>query len=390
MEFDMSVTVNRDGVLRPQAQDAQVVTAMLPSPCPQNHAANILPLPDGTLMCVWFGGSQEGVADISVWSSRLAPGACAWSEAVKLSDDPTRSEQNPVLFLAQDNVLWLLWTAQISGNQDTAIVRYRQSHDFGASWGDIKTLLDKPGTFIRQPITVLENGNWLLPVFYCRTQPGEKWVGNDDISAVKISSDQGNSWRDVEVPQSLGCVHMNITALPGGQLVALFRSRWADNIYYSQSTDGGESWSVPEPTTLPNNNSSIQVTTLADGALALVFNHMNAAGASERRASLYDEIDDGDGRKEPTVTSGRSAFWGAPRAPMTVAISPDGGKSWPWQRHLDEGDGYCMTNNSQEKLNREFSYPSIKQGADGKLHIAYTYFRQAIKYVRISPDWVKE
>jgi predicted neuraminidase len=56
---------------------------------------------------------------------------------------------------------------------------------------------------------------------------------------------------------------------------------------------------------------------------------------------------------------------------MTVAISPDGGKSWPWQRHLDEGDGYCMTNNSQEKLNREFSYPSIKQGADGSLHIAY-------------------
>lgn len=386
----MSVTVNRDGVLRPQAQDAQVVTAMLPSPCPQNHAANILPLPDGTLMCVWFGGSQEGVADISVWSSRLAPGACAWSEAVKLSDDPTRSEQNPVLFLAPDNVLWLLWTAQISGNQDTAIVRYRQSHDFGDSWGDIKTLLDKPGTFIRQPITVLGNGNWLLPVFYCRTQPEEKWVGNDDISAVKISSDQGKSWRDVDVPQSLGCVHMNITALPGGQLVALFRSRWADNIYYSQSTDGGESWSVPEPTTLPNNNSSIQVTTLADGALALVFNHMSAAGASERRASLYDEIDDGDGRKEPTVTSGRSAFWGAPRAPMTVAISPDGGKSWPWQRHLDEGDGYCMTNNSQEKLNREFSYPSIKQGADGKLHIAYTYFRQAIKYVRISPDWVKE
>ncbi len=386
----MSVSVNRDGVLRPQPQDARVITAMLPSPCPQNHAANILPLPDGTLMCVWFGGSQEGVADISVYGSRLAPGAQAWSEAVKLSDDPTRSEQNPVLFLAPDNTLWLLWTAQLSGNQDTAIVRYRQSADFGVSWGEIRTLLDKPGTFIRQPITVLANGNWLLPVFYCRTQPGEKWVGNDDISAVKISADQGKSWRDVEVPESPGCVHMNITALPGGTLVALFRSRWADNIYYSQSADNGESWSVPEPTVLPNNNSSIQVTTLADGALALVFNHMSAAGASERRASLYDEIDDGDGRKEPTVTSGRSAFWGAPRAPMTVAISTDGGKSWPWQRNLDEGDGYCMTNNSQEKLNREFSYPSIKQGADGTLHIAYTYFRQAIKYVRVSPAWVKE
>lgn len=305
----MSVTVNRDGVLR-QQEDTRVISAMLPSPCPQNHAANILPLPDGTLMCVWFGGTQEGVADISVWGSRLVAGSDSWSEAVKLSDDASRSEQNPVLFLAPDNVLWLMWTAQISGNQDTAIVRYRQSTDFGISWGDIATLLDKPGTFIRQPITVLENGNWLLPVFYCRTKPGEKWVGNDDISAVKISSDQGKTWRDVEVPESLGCVHMNITALHNGILVALFRSRWADNIYYSQSTDGGESWSVPEPTTLPNNNSSIQVTTLADGNLALVFNDMSAAGALERRASLYDEIDDGDGRKEPEVTSGRSAFWG--------------------------------------------------------------------------------
>jgi predicted neuraminidase len=48
-----------------------------------------------------------------------------------------------------------------------------------------------------------------------------------------------------------------------------------------------------------------------------------------------------------------------------------------------------MTNNSMEKLNREFSYPSIKQGSEGNIHIAYTYFRQAIKYVRVTPEWVK-
>lgn len=387
----MSVTAVRDGIISQHPQDERVETAMLPSSCPQNHAANLLPLPDGSLMCVWFGGTQEGVADISVWGSRLLPGRRQWCDAVKLSDDPSRSEQNPLLFLDPDNVLWLLRTAQISGNQDTAIVRYRQSTDLGQTWGDIATLLDKPGTFIRQPMTVLDNGNWLLPVFYCRTRPGEKWVGNDDISAVKISADKGKTWRDVEVPHSLGCVHMNITPLPGGVLVALFRSRWADNIYYSQSVDNGESWSAPEPTVLPNNNSSIQVTTLSSGELALVFNPMSAAGALERRASLYDEIDDGDSsRKEPEANGGRSAFWGAPRAPMTVALSADGGKTWPWRRNLDEGDGYCMTNNSLDKRNREFSYPSIKQGADGTLHIAYTWFRQAIKYVHITPEWVKE
>lgn len=130
----MSVALIRDGVIRPSENDSHMLTAMLPSSCPQNHAANILPLPDGALMCVWFAGTQEGIADISVWGSRLPAGGMQWSDAVKLSHDDTRSEQNPVLFLAPDNVLWLLWTAQISGNQDTAIVRYRS-----------QTTSDKPG-----------------------------------------------------------------------------------------------------------------------------------------------------------------------------------------------------------------------------------------------------
>lgn len=146
------------------------------------------------------------------------------------------------------------------------------------------------------------------------------------------------------------------------------------------------------PTTLPNNNSSIQVTTLQNGHLALVFNHMSAADTTERRVSLYDEIEDEEGdndAKMPEITEGRSAFWGAPRAPMTLAISEDGGKTWPWQRNIEVGDGYCMTNNSQQKLNREFSYPSIKQGPEGKLHVAFTYFPQAIKYVCVDEAWVK-
>ncbi|MBP2152568.1 sialidase family protein [Erwinia rhapontici] len=384
-----TLTVERNGIIATEGDRQQ---AMLPSSCPQNHAANLLPLPDGDVLCVWFGGTQEGIADISVWCSRLEKGSERWSDAVKLSDDPTRSEQNPVLFLDPDNVLWLLYTAQKSGNQDTAIVRYRQSMDFGQSWGPIATLLDQPGTFIRQPVVVLANGDWLLPVFYCRTQPGEKWVGNNDDSAVKISRDKGKSWHDVAVPDSTGCVHMNITLLKDGSLLALYRSRWADHIYQSRSDDGGQSWSAPQATELPNNNSSIQVTTLANGDLALVFNAMSVEGASERRTSLYDEIEDEEDdvavAAEPVIHSGKTAFWGAPRAPMTLAISRDGGKSWPFRRNLDEGDGYCMTNNSQQKLNREFSYPSIKQGLNGELHIAYTYFRQAIKYVRVEEEWV--
>jgi len=380
--------------LHPHPEDTSRLIADIPSPCVQNHAANLMPLPNGDIACVWFGGSQEGKSDISIYFSRLPKGEACWTEAVKLSDDATRSEQNPVLFPAPDGRLWLFYTAQKSGNQDTSIIRYRISDDNGETWGPIGVLFDKAGTFVRQPVVVLDNGDWLVPVFYCRTQPGEKWVGNDDISAVRISSDQGRTWSEVEVPNSVGCVHMNIEKMPDGSLLALYRSRWADNIYMSRSSDNGRTWTEPAPTELPNNNSSIQFTCLANGHLAIVFNDISAAQATERRTSLYDEIEDEEGggataAVEPApAATGRTAFWGTPRAPMTLAISEDGGRTWPFRRNLEVGDGYCMTNNSELQLNREYSYPSIKQSGDGIIHIAYTFFRQKIHYVRVREEWV--
>jgi predicted neuraminidase len=389
------VSAGRPGCLAKVPGDEQRLTADIPTLCAQAHAANLMPLANGDLACVWFGGSQEGVADISIYFSRLARDGECWSVPQKLSDDATRSEQNPILFPAPDGTLWLLYTAQKSGNQDTAIVRRRISHDNGESWGPVATLFDKAGTFVRQPVVVLDNGEWLIPVFYCRIAPGEKWVGNNDISAVRISGDQGATWSEYEVPDSVGCVHMNVEQLPDGSLLALFRSRWADHVYSSRSGDRGRTWSAPLPTLLPNNNSSIQFTQLANGHLAIVYNDISAAQATERRVSLYDEIEDEVEKGAPPLVaaapsaSGKTAFWGTPRAPMTLAISEDGGRTWPFKRDLDVGDGYCMTNNSQLQLNREYSYPSIKETPDGALHIAYTYFRQRIKYVRVSEDWVR-
>ncbi|MFD4668652.1 exo-alpha-sialidase [Lentzea sp. NPDC058450] len=371
-----------DGVVRDRAE------AFLPAPAVQNHAANLAVLPGGDLGCVWFGGTQEGVADISVWFSRLAAGV--WSEPVRLSDDDTRSEQNPVLATGPDGDLWLFHTAQRAGNQDTAEVRCRTSSDGGKTWSASRTLFpatESGGVFVRQPPVVLPSGRWLLPVFHCVSVPGKAWVGDHDTSAVMISDDGGTTWRERPVPASTGCVHMNVHALPSGDLLALFRSRWADHVYRSVSADDGETWSEPTPTSLPNNNSSIQYVPLLDGRLALVYNHSSKLDATGRRVSLYDEIgDDGVAEQEVSEVVG-DAFWGAPRAPMSLAVSSDDGLTWT-RGDLDTGDGHCLTNNSRDKLNRELSYPSITQTPDGTLHIAYTYFRQAIKYVRVRPQWV--
>ena len=396
---DSYSTITPDGVVK-TADGASF--AYLPAPTVQSHAANLLTLPDGRLGCVWFGGTQEGVPDISIWFSTLEPVSSQWSSPQQLSDDSTRSEQNPILFTNTDGALWLLYTAQKAGNQDTAEVRRRISLDSGRIWGAVETLFpanETGGVFVRQLPVVLPSGRLIIPIFRCITTPGEKWVGNSDDSAVMISDDAGATWTEHVLPGSLGCVHMNIQPVADGSLLALFRSRWADSIYESRSTDDGSTWSEPVPTELPNNNSSIQFVALTDGRLALVYNHSRAGEGTARRLSLYDEIDD-DGLAdeqgqvaEPDASAFseddgvKRAFWGTPRSPMTLAISEDSGRSWPIRRNLDVGDGYCLSNNSRDGLNREYSYPSIHQGPDGALNIAYTYFRQAIKFVRVDPQW---
>ncbi|WP_431904585.1 sialidase family protein [Amycolatopsis thermoflava] len=385
----MTASLTTDGIVRSRADSA--AEAFLPAPAAQNHAANLAVLPDGDLACVWFGGTQEGVPDISIWFSRLR--GEAWTEPERLSHDDTRSEQNPVLAVSPDGELWLFYTAQRAGNQDTAEVRVRVHRD--GAWTPPRTLFPATadgGVFVRQPPVVLPSGRWLLPVFHCVATRGRKWVGDHDTSAVMVSDDGGHTWTERPVPDSTGCVHMNVHRLGDGSLLALFRSRWADHVYRSASTDDGWTWSAPEASGLPNNNSSIQYVPLLDGRLALVYNHSSRADATGRRVSLYDEISE-DGLAEQTAPEPQpgegGAFWGAPRAPMSLALSADDGRTWR-RRDLEVGDGHCMTNNSRDKLNRELSYPSIVQTADGNLHIAFTYFRQAIKYVRVSPAWVAD
>ncbi|MQW86900.1 glycosyl hydrolase [Sinorhizobium saheli] len=362
--------------------------AYLPSPCVQNHAANLAFLPDGTLTCVWFGGTMEGMGDISVYMSRLEPGARHWSEPEKMSDDPEKSEQNPLIFTAPDGRVWLLYTSQTSGNQDGAIVKRRISNDGGRTFGPPEILCAIPGTFVRQPIIVNGAGDWLLPVFRCIGEAGRRWTGDLDRAAVLVSHDQGRIWRMQEVPESIGAVHMNIVPAEGQTMVAFYRNRFATSVLMSRSDDAGLHWSAPQPVDLPNNNSSIQAIRMKNGAIAMVYNHSNASMSDARRHSLYDEIEGEDGEAAaPPLASVRPAIWGVPRAPLSLAFSTDGGLTFPRRVDLDTGDGFCLSNNSKDSLNREFSYPSIVEDAEGRLHIAYTYFRRAIKYVRLEPGF---
>ncbi|WP_312530174.1 exo-alpha-sialidase, partial [Paracoccus sp. (in: a-proteobacteria)] len=333
----------------------------------------------------------EGKSDISIHASILPAGTDCWGPARLLSHDATRSEQNPVIFCAPDGQLWLFHTAQPSGNQDECRIRMAPLTLDPADPTMITAaegrLIDLPhGCFIRAPLVVRKDGAWLLPIFRCVTRPGQKWNGSHDVAAMGVSHDNGQSWDLQEVADSIGSVHMSPVDLGQGRFAAFYRRRQADVIHRSESRDGGRSWTAPTPTDVPNNNSSIAAIRLADGRVAVIANPSSCLTSTDRRASLYDELGEEDDRPDADPSGGCTPIWGVPRAPVAICLSEDGGLSFPKRLIIETGPGTCTSNDSTDGRNKEMSYPWILQGPDGSLHLAYSYHRRAIKYVRLSPE----
>ena len=275
-------------------------------------------------------------------------------------------------------MVWLFHTSQPGGRQDECQIMARQSHDGGNSFGAARRIGDFTGIFVRQPVQITPTGRWLLPGFHCIAPQGDRWTGGLDLAVALYSDDRGESWTAEPVPDSLGAVHMNPVPALNGAAPAFYRDRFSAHVQRSLSLDGGDTWGAPTPTNMPNNNSSVQAIRLADGRIAMVLNPVNATMSDQRRASLYDEIE------TDAVAGTGGAIWGVPRAPMALALSDDNGASFRIVAVLDDGSGACLSNNSVEGLNKELSYPSILQDPSGDPHIAYTYHRRAIKYLRMA------
>lgn len=365
MDFNHLGGLTTDGKLYIN-DDMGTLEAMIPpGKYATAHAPALLELENGDLLCAWFAGSFEGSKDISIVCARKAHDSDHWEEPVPVSYDKERSEQNPSLFSGPDGAVWCMYTAQLDrvegkdNMQFTSVIRCQKSMDGGKTWGKAEVIFDEEGSFCRQPIQVLSNGRWIFGNWVC-TDSENGLEGDPTI--FRISDDKGKTWRTVKMPQSNGAVHANVVELAEGKLIALLRSRFADNVYISHSEDNGDTWTKPEPTVLPNNNSSISALKLQSGRLAIAYNPT----------------------KTPSPIAGKVA-WPGLRCPVAVALSEDGGRTFPLIRLMERGEGFVGEENKTN--NKQYEYPYLMQGKDGMLHLAFAYKnRIGIKYMTFSEE----
>jgi predicted neuraminidase len=359
-----------DGKIRPSSV-AGLQVAYLPIVFPSSHSSNLLNLGNGDLLCAYYSGRWEGKSDVAIVISRLSKGSDHWTKPEVVAQQTGMAFENPVLFEQSAGVLWLFYTSQPADTgQTNAQVIYRISHDDGRSWSEAAVLFAKAGSFDRQRLVVSGN-EWLFPMYYTPRSDA------DHYSSVQISTDTGNHWRECVVADSNGLVQPDLVEASPRHFKLFFRSRFADWVYVSRSEDGC-SWTTPRPTQIPNNNSSIQVTGLSSGHMVMAFNNIQA-----------------------TTTRGKPTDYA--RFPMSVALSVDGGQTWPWVRDVDIGQdvpqekvptvmaGVDVSSEQKRFFQHlfDYSYPSIIETPDGIIHMSYTFRRRTIKYVSFKESWIK-
>jgi hypothetical protein len=77
----------------------------------------------------------------------------------------------------------------------------------------------------------------------------------------------------------------------------------------------------------------------------------------------------------------------APRKILSVALSVDGGKTWPWVRDVQAGEEPPTFRLGEDP---EYSYPSVTQTPNGMIQLTFTFRRETIKYMTFHEQWIKE
>jgi predicted neuraminidase len=316
---------------------------------PYKHPACVTELANGDLYLVYYGGQGEYAQDTAVFGSRRKAGETTWSPPKAIARDPFRSLGNGVVWQAPDGIVWLFYVVRFGETWSTSRIQVKISRDNAETWSDASLLALHEGTMVRGRPIVLEDGDYLLPVYH-ETGHDPELLGPDSTSLFLRYNSKTRAWtKSAPIRSRHGNIQPAVVQLTKDHLIAYCRrggdydAKTIGYIVRSESRDGGRTWSEGKDSAFPNPNAAIDFLKLKSGRLLLVFN---------------------DSMTE--------------RTPLTAALSEDQDRTYPFRRNIAEGPD-------------AFAYPSAFQARDGTIHVVFTSQRRTvINHAVFDEDWVKE
>ncbi len=291
--------------------------------------------PKGQLWATWYAGKTPGEDENNyVVISTSGDNGKTWRENFIIDPDeegPIRAF-DPELWIDPDGKLWSFWS-QTVGHDGTIAGVWSMTNDNpdedNSNWSKPRRLTD--GIMMCKP-TILSTGEWVLPA--------STWRDTDSSARVVVSTDKGKTFTlrgACNVPKEIRDYdeHM-IVERKDKSLWMLIRTKYG--IGESVSKDRGETWSIPEPSSIKHTTSRFFIRRLSSGNLLLV------------KHGLINE------------RSGRSH--------LTAYLSEDEGRSWSNGLLLDERSGV--------------SYPDGQQVSDGTIHIIYDHSRTGAREILLA------
>ncbi len=314
---------------------------------PYKHPACMTELDNGDLYLVYYGGQGEYATDTSVFGSRLKKGETAWSAPQAIAHDPFRSVGNGVIWQAPDGLVWLFYVVRFGETWSDSRIQVKISRDQAKTWSDGSILALEVGMMVRSRPLALRDGDYLLPV-YKETGHDPERVGSESTSLFLRYHPKTKTWTESgRIRSAKGNIQPSVVQLDDSHLIAYCRrgGGYEPNeigyIVRSESNDGGHTWAEGRDSSFPNPNAAIDFIKLKSGKLFLVYNDSMSK-----------------------------------RTPLTVALSPDQDKTYPFKRNIVDGPG-------------DFGYPTAFQSQDGKIHVVFTSERRSVvNHAVLDEDWI--
>lgn len=307
-------------------------------------------MPDGSWVMVMLGGGHtEPLPENRVFLTRSLDRGETWSPLTPLdlgikSRDPSMALVPSELMVHQGRCT--LFVATHDGTFADWKEWMTHSLDSGQTWSALEPAPGrlKDRTFIRNHI-VTRDGRILLPYQHYLSVAETRTISNqrrfsaptNPRNGVLMSEDGGKTWTvhgDIRISSDdryHGWAENNIVELSDGRIAMIIRAdKLGGVLYYAESNDGGRTWPpFARPTGIPNPGSKATLYGLGGDHVALLHN--------------------------PNPNH---------RSPLSLWVSFDGMRSWPYQRVLvpESVDG------PKGRLNYPDGFVDLEKG---RLHFAF-------------------